>query len=97
MMLPLLVVKKDLVKKSKAGPFQKKETLKRLRKTIMLLHLWIADIDNTSMEFAFVDSLDLLNIRLKNTGLEQQDHPFMLFQKIEDDFYKPECDSFYPQ
>lgn len=97
MMIGLLTVKKPFVKGSKAGPFQKKETLKRIRKTIQLLNLWIADIDNTTIEFAFVDSLDRLNIRFKNTGLHQIPHPFILLGKIEGDFYEPEYDSFYPQ
>jgi len=95
MMLSLLAVKKDFVKESKVGPFQKKKTLKHIRKTILLLNLWIADIENASIEFAFVDSLDLLNIRLKNTGLDQIEHPFIFLQKIERNSYEACCDSLY--
>jgi hypothetical protein len=89
MVLALLTVNNSFVKGSNAGPFQKKKTLLRIRKTIQLLNLWITDIDNTTVEFAFVYSLDLLNFRLKNTELHQIPHPFILFEKIKaDSFYQ---------
>jgi hypothetical protein len=86
MLLRLLALSQSYLKGStKSTHSQKRRSLKLVRKTTELLYLWIADIDNSAVEFPFVDSLDLLNLRLKNAGLQQVPHPFILFQEMEAD------------